>query len=342
MMNLVRSLSLATAALASMGVGFAQDEPAREAPKAIYDTSADARVLLDAAQKLARRDGKRVLVMFGGNWCGWCHRLHGLFESNAGVRKLLRDEYELVLVDIGKWDKHMDLAAAYGADLRKHGVPFLTVLDETGKALANQDTSSLEDGDAHDPAKVLGFLDAQKAPMRVAEDVLRAAQTEAEKSDRRLLVHFGAPWCGWCHRLEDFLAVPEIAAAIAKDYVDVKIDEDRMQGGKDCEARIRKGRKGGIPWILIAEHDLTELATSDGPKGNTGYPAKDHEIEHFIGMLTATRRQLTDEDLALIRRTLEQNAQAIEAASAKARAEREAKTKAKQAEAEAAPVTPRR
>ncbi|MBI5850535.1 MAG: thioredoxin family protein [Planctomycetes bacterium] len=324
MKTLVRSFAAAAACLAILG-GTRAQEPARKQQAPIYDTKADAKALVGAALKLAQRDGKRVLVMFGGNWCGWCHKLHGLFQSNDDVRTLLRAEYELVLVDIGSWDKHMDLAASWGADLKKHGVPYLTVLDADGKPITNQDTSSLETGDAHEPAKVIEFLTTNKAELRVAEDVLAAARATADKTDRRLLVHFGAPWCGWCHRLEDFLAIPGIAAAISKDYVDVKIDEDRMVGGKELEARIRKGRKGGIPWLLIAEPDLTELATSDSEAGNIGYPAKASEIEHFMTMLAATRRNLTDEDVALIRTTLEARAKEIEEANERARREAEAK-----------------
>ena len=48
----------------------------------------------------ARRDHSRVLVMFGFEGCSWCHKLHRLFEQDEEIRKVLRDEYVLVLVDI--------------------------------------------------------------------------------------------------------------------------------------------------------------------------------------------------------------------------------------------------
>jgi thioredoxin-related protein len=75
-------------------------KPAAAAKKpSIYDKSADAQVQVDKATVEARREDKRILVMFGGDWCGWCHKLHELFASDAEVRKILSYEYVLVMVD---------------------------------------------------------------------------------------------------------------------------------------------------------------------------------------------------------------------------------------------------
>lgn len=52
-------------------------------------------------------------------------------------------EYDVVLLDVGRFDKNLDLAAKYGADI-KSGVPYITILDSTGKLVVNQETGSLE------------------------------------------------------------------------------------------------------------------------------------------------------------------------------------------------------
>jgi thioredoxin-related protein len=72
----------------------------KEAPKKppIYDATADARVQLDRAVAKAKRDNSRVLVMFGFEGCSWCHKLHAQFRENADIRKLLSNEYVLVMV----------------------------------------------------------------------------------------------------------------------------------------------------------------------------------------------------------------------------------------------------
>jgi hypothetical protein len=41
----------------------------------------------------------------------------------------------------------------------QHGLPVLVVLDAEGKQLVTQDTGKLEEGDHHNPRKVLAFLD---------------------------------------------------------------------------------------------------------------------------------------------------------------------------------------
>ena len=78
-----------------------QGESKADKPKkALYDPEADARAQVEAAVARARRDHARVLVMFGLEGCSWCHKLHRLFEQEEEIRKVLRDEYVLVLVDI--------------------------------------------------------------------------------------------------------------------------------------------------------------------------------------------------------------------------------------------------
>ena len=56
--------------------------PTPAAKKAsIYDKTADTQVQVEKAMERAKHDDKRILVMFGGDWCGWCHKLHELFRE---------------------------------------------------------------------------------------------------------------------------------------------------------------------------------------------------------------------------------------------------------------------
>ncbi len=129
----------------------------------IYDPSANIGALIDSNLTVAKQQNKHLLLMFGGNWCPWCHRLHGLFESDPKIRSLLQESYILILVDIGETaDKPLnrDLLKKYRAE--GFGYPALAVLDQEGKLLSAQSTGVLEKGKGHDPEKVAAFLEAEK------------------------------------------------------------------------------------------------------------------------------------------------------------------------------------
>jgi thioredoxin-related protein len=285
----------------------AGDPPAKGADKGPYNEKADAKAELQAALQRAKKDNRQVLIQWGGNWCEWCVLLHKKFTTDPELRRKLLYEYELITIDVGRMDKNVDLAKQYKAALG-NGVPYLTILDGDGKVLANQATDGFEtkiDGQkGHDAKKLLEFLSKYEAKPLVAAKVLQAGLDLAAKTDKMVFLHFGAPWCGWCHRLENWMAQPEVAAALGKEFVDVHIDIDRMEGGKEILERYRKMDQGGIPWFVFADSTGKALATSDGPKGNIGFPYEEHEIVHFVKMLDTTRRHLSSQDVEGLAKSL--------------------------------------
>ena len=77
------------------------DKPGPGAAKrdSIYDRTADAKVQVAKAGHRAKHDEKRILLMFGGDWCGWCHELHDVFKTNTEVAQTLSSEDVLVRAD---------------------------------------------------------------------------------------------------------------------------------------------------------------------------------------------------------------------------------------------------
>lgn len=161
--NSIRSRAVATLAVVSMVMVVlgspavcAAETPAKPSRPAIYDERADGAKQVDAALTRAKKENKRVLLMFGANWCGWCHRLHTLFESDSTIAAKLRQDFVVVMIDVNK-GHNAELDARYGKPTQ-FGLPVLVVLDADGKVVKTQDTGKLEEGDHHDPVKVLTFL----------------------------------------------------------------------------------------------------------------------------------------------------------------------------------------
>src|SRR5580658_9866651 len=92
-------LALLIASLAGTVAVRAGDSPAATLPN-IYDESADGSKQIADALALAGKDGKRVLLQFGANWCPWCHKLHSLFEKDQAIAARLKSDYVVVLVDV--------------------------------------------------------------------------------------------------------------------------------------------------------------------------------------------------------------------------------------------------
>ncbi len=138
-------------------------EAAKPGRPKIYDESLDGAKQIAAALVTAKKEDKRVLLQFGANWCGWCHLLDELFESDKEIAAKLKSDYVVVLIDVNK-DHNKNINENYGNPMR-YGLPVIVVLDADGKPLTTQDTGKLEDGKRHDPAKVMAFLKAW-APKR--------------------------------------------------------------------------------------------------------------------------------------------------------------------------------
>ena len=133
----------------------AADSP-KSARPSIYDESANGSKQITDAVAIAKKENKNILLQFGANWCGWCHKLHKLFETDKGIAKKLKDDYVVVLIDVNK-GRNKDIDTKYGHPTR-FGLPAIVVLDADGKQLTTQDTGKLEQGDHHDPEKVMAFL----------------------------------------------------------------------------------------------------------------------------------------------------------------------------------------
>jgi len=122
----------------------------------LYPDPAEAPTAISSALAAAAKDHKRVLLVFGGNWCYDCHVMDATFHSKA-ISPLVIANYHVVHVNVGDYDKNLDLAKKYEIPLDK-GVPSLAILDPDGKLVVSQKKGEFESTVRLGPQDVVDFL----------------------------------------------------------------------------------------------------------------------------------------------------------------------------------------
>jgi thiol-disulfide isomerase/thioredoxin len=99
-----------------------------------YDEHADASAVVAAAKARALARHKLLLIDLGGNWCPDCRILAGTMEQSE-LRAFVDAHYEVVTVDVGRFDKNLQIPAHYGIIRRLEGVPSVLVVDPASDRL---------------------------------------------------------------------------------------------------------------------------------------------------------------------------------------------------------------
>jgi|SRR5579859_2674911 len=146
--------SIAVASAAPLAVPVISPEPVVAAAHP-YDEAADANARIDAALAEAKRTGKHVLLDFGANWCPDCRVLAGI-EERPEVKPWLDANYINVLVDTGRFNKNLDIAARYGLTLKE--VPSVLVLSADGAVQNRDEATALGDARTMAPQAVVALL----------------------------------------------------------------------------------------------------------------------------------------------------------------------------------------
>ncbi len=273
--------------------------------KGPFDIEADIGKQIADALRNARRDNKRVLLHYGGNYSPKCIEMHKLLTEDPQLSRLIQSEYEYVLADYGQPPgKNMNLPKQYGAEPMRDGVPYFTVLDSAGRMFANQGAAIFEKpgggvggSGGYDTAAIAKFLVANKVALPPAQSVLDKGLNAAKTEEKSVFLRFGAPWCVWCRRMDAWVSQPEIAAILAKDFVLVKVDTERNAGGGAMLRRMAGEKPTGIPWFAFLDAQGKPIAESfDSAGENIGFPAAPGEIASFGEMLAAAARRSTPEE----------------------------------------------
>ena len=147
-MGLSRRLVLVSAAIQAFSPAFAAADP--------YPPPANAGSDLQHARERARRSGKLLMVVFGGNWCPDCRALHDRIHESP-VREYVEARFEIVNVNIGDMDANLGIAKYLGVNLKK-GVPAAAFFAPDGKPVGITNQGELEPARQYDARQVLAFL----------------------------------------------------------------------------------------------------------------------------------------------------------------------------------------
>jgi thiol:disulfide interchange protein len=161
--TLIAALLLASYTLVYFGA-FAPIQPVAAqvaTGKHIYSETADPAADISAALAQAKREHKRVILDFGGDWCGDCQVLDIYFHQSPNA-DLLAKHFVLVHIWIGHMDANLSFPAKYGVPINK-GVPALAVLDAGGKVIFAQNTGEFRDMRHMEASSVTEFLQKWKS-----------------------------------------------------------------------------------------------------------------------------------------------------------------------------------
>jgi thioredoxin 1 len=107
-----------------------------------YDERADPRAELQRALGEAQQQRKDVLIIFGANWCVDCRDLDKSMRGSSAA--LIDSRFVVVKVDVGNFNRHLDLARQYGDPIR-NGIPAAVVLSAADQVLYTTRAGELAD-----------------------------------------------------------------------------------------------------------------------------------------------------------------------------------------------------
>jgi protein disulfide-isomerase len=121
-----------------------------------YDESADAKAAVQDALGAAKKSQVPVFVIFGANWCEDCRALDLAIKSGRSAELLAR-QFKVVKVDIGNFDRNLDLVAAYGNPIKK-GIPAAVILSPSNEVLYATRAGELADARRMSESGIYDFL----------------------------------------------------------------------------------------------------------------------------------------------------------------------------------------
>jgi thiol-disulfide isomerase/thioredoxin len=125
--------------------------------QAPYDENANADAVVAAAFARAKKSHRLVMLDLGGNWCPDCIILANVMQLPA-MKKFMAQHYEFASVDVGRFDKNLQVPAKFGYTERLKGVPTILVATPEGKLVNGGHVFALTDARNMTPQSLAAYL----------------------------------------------------------------------------------------------------------------------------------------------------------------------------------------
>ncbi|MGO8672300.1 MAG: thioredoxin family protein [Capsulimonadaceae bacterium] len=146
-------------------------------------------------------------------------------------------------------------------------------------------------------------------------------ETLAASQHKNVFVVFHASWCPDCRQFEAFLDLPTVKPIMDSHYTMLWLDEfehsgsdvPQNSGAQELMDNYGEGKADGIPFFAVIDPEGNVLARGFTRNGDVmGMPTTSDDFDTFIAMIHDTSPGITDDELAMLRRQLEdQSASAI-------------------------------
>jgi thioredoxin 1 len=101
-----------------------------------YEDPAEVQAGIDAARAQAAREGKRVAIVFGADWCPDCYAFESSLKHRL-VAPIVDPAFVIVKVSVGNRNRNLELMEGYGMVV-ENGIPAVAVLEPDGRLVAAQ------------------------------------------------------------------------------------------------------------------------------------------------------------------------------------------------------------
>ena len=103
------------------------------------------------------KEGKNVLIQYGGNWCPWCIQFDAFCKADSTIGNIISSNYIPVELNYDQTNKN-DEANVFLGNPARFGFPVFIIIDGKGHVIHIQDSSLLEEGHSYNKQKVTGFF----------------------------------------------------------------------------------------------------------------------------------------------------------------------------------------